>query len=161
MDDPRELEQRRQLAQVLTVANISVGQLWLRYFGSGGTVGEYEVDAYVQGLMSLPALQRDILALSANELVDELPALPRAPMSDDIELHPGAAAGNGQDARRGAAAGNGSGRGTRHGGCGRSRSGSGDVGGVRGGRGVDHRRRGHSGGGTGSDGDEHGLQDEE
>lgn len=86
MDDSTENEQRRQLAQVLGVANISVSQLWLRYFGSGGSVGEYEVDAYVQGLISLPVLQRDLLALATNELVDELPALPRAPFAEDIEL---------------------------------------------------------------------------
>lgn len=86
MDDSTENEQRRQLAQVMKIANLSVSQLWLRYFGSGGSVGEYEVDAYVQGLISLPELQRDLLALATNELVDELPALPRVPFAKDIEL---------------------------------------------------------------------------
>lgn len=86
MDDPREEEQRRQLGRVLKIANVSVGQLWLRYFGNGGSVGEYEVDAYIQGLISLPVLQRDVLAFALNELVDELPALPRAPLDSQVEL---------------------------------------------------------------------------
>lgn len=88
MEDPREEVQRRQLQRVLKIANISVGQLWLRYFGNGGSVGEYEVDAYIQGLISLPVLQRDVLAFALNELVDELPALPRAPMDSQVELRP-------------------------------------------------------------------------
>lgn len=145
MGDSRELEQRRQLAQVLKVANISVGQLWLRYFGSGGTVGDYDVDAYIQGLISLPALQRDILALSANELVDELPPLPRAPLSEDIEV------------RRSAANGTGAGRGARRGGGDSPRNGDRDG---RGSRGED-RRRDYSGGGTESDGNDDGRRDEE
>jgi hypothetical protein len=47
-------------------------------------VGEYEVDAYIQSLFSLPAGQRDLLAHAANELIDELPPLPRAPYLQDL-----------------------------------------------------------------------------
>lgn len=52
-----------------------------------GDVGEYEVEAYLQGLLSLPSLQRDLLALAANELIDELPRL-HAPYSKDLTTKP-------------------------------------------------------------------------
>ncbi len=52
--DSSEPEQRRQLQAALAAANISTSDLWLYYFGIGGSVGEYEVEAYMQGLLSLP-----------------------------------------------------------------------------------------------------------
>ncbi|RKO21620.1 hypothetical protein D7Z96_16165 [Pseudarthrobacter phenanthrenivorans] len=71
--DPHEPEQRNRLGATMTDADITVGELWLRYFGMGGSAGEYEVNAYLQGLISLPVPQRDLLAMAANELVDESP----------------------------------------------------------------------------------------
>ncbi|GAB3526787.1 hypothetical protein [Arthrobacter monumenti] len=76
-------EQRRLLLIAVRHSGISVGQLWLRYFGIGGDAGEYEVDAYLHGSYNLPALQRDLLAHAVNEMIDELPAPPRAPYSSD------------------------------------------------------------------------------
>ncbi|TDT79268.1 hypothetical protein DFO47_10564 [Arthrobacter sp. AG258] len=67
----------------MKAADISVPDLWLKYFGLSGDAGEYEVEAYLQGLLSLPPIQRDLLALAANELIDDLPR-PRAPYSDDF-----------------------------------------------------------------------------
>lgn len=67
-------------------ARLRVSELWMKYFSIGGEAGEYEVDAYLNGSFSLPALQRDILAHAANELIDELPAHPRAPYSDDVAM---------------------------------------------------------------------------
>lgn len=82
--DPNEPEQRRRLRAAMKAADITVGELWLKYFSVAGDAGEYEVEAYLQGLLSLPPLQRDLLALAANELIDELPR-PHAPYSDDLE----------------------------------------------------------------------------
>jgi hypothetical protein len=82
--DPNEPEQRRRLRSAMKAAGISVSELWLKYFGMSGDAGEYEVEAYMQGLLSLPPVQRDLLALAANELIDELPR-PRAPYSDDFD----------------------------------------------------------------------------
>jgi len=82
--DPNEPEQRRRLRSALKAADILVSELWLKYFGMSGDAGEYEVEAYLQGLLSLPPVQRDLLALAANELIDELPR-PRAPYSDDFD----------------------------------------------------------------------------
>jgi hypothetical protein len=83
--DAHEEEQSRLLREALRRAEITPGDLWLNYFSIGGTVGEYEVQAYLQGLLSLPALQRDLLACAANELIDEVPPLPRAPYLEDLQ----------------------------------------------------------------------------
>jgi hypothetical protein len=80
-----EQKQSRLLSHALTSAGINTGELWLRYFSIGGYVGEYEVDAYIQSLLSLPPYDRDLLAHAANELIDELPSRPRAPYVEDLE----------------------------------------------------------------------------
>lgn len=85
--DPNEPEQRRRLRAAIRAADVPVSELWLKYFSLSGDAGEYEVEAYLQGLLSLPAVQRDLLALAANELIDELPR-PRAPYSDDFGTGP-------------------------------------------------------------------------
>ncbi|TLM71305.1 hypothetical protein [Pseudarthrobacter sp. NamB4] len=90
--DPNEPEQRRRLRAAIKAAGISVSELWLKYFSLSGDAGEYEVEAYLQGLLSLPAVQRDLLALAANELIDDLPR-PRAPYSDDFGPEPAGADG--------------------------------------------------------------------
>lgn len=82
--DPHEPEQRRRLRAALRAADITVSELWLKYFSLSGDAGEYEVEAYLQGLLSLPAVQRDLLAMAANEMIDELPR-PHAPYSDDFD----------------------------------------------------------------------------
>jgi hypothetical protein len=91
--DPHEPEQRRRLRAAIRAADISVPELWLKYFGMSGDAGEYEVEAYLQGLLSLPPVQRDLLALAANELIDERPR-PRAPYSNDFTSKSGAAEGD-------------------------------------------------------------------
>ena len=87
--DAAEPEQRRRLREALNQAGLGVPQLWMKYFSIGGEAGEYEVDAYLNGSLSLPSLQRDILAHAANELIDELPPRLRAPYCDDEELGSG------------------------------------------------------------------------
>lgn len=85
--DPKEPEQRRMLRAAMKAAGISISELWLKYFGMSGEAGKYEVEAYLQGLLSLPPVQRDLLALAANELIDSLPR-PHAPLSDDFDRAP-------------------------------------------------------------------------
>ena len=82
--DENEEEQSRLLRHALSLAGISVGDLWLRSFSIGGNIGEYEIQAYLGQLLSLPALERNILAHAANELIDEQPSLPHAPYTDDL-----------------------------------------------------------------------------
>lgn len=88
--DLNEPEQRRKLRAALKASDVTPGELWLNYFSIGGGVGEYEVEAYLQGLLSLPPIQRDLLAMAANELIESVPRL-YAPYSDDpslAERHP-------------------------------------------------------------------------
>ncbi|MBG6216453.1 hypothetical protein IWX75_000897 [Arthrobacter sp. CAN_A6] len=85
MGSTGEEDQRLLLATAVKQAGYTVGELWLRFFAIGGRVGEYEVEAYLSGLILLPPLQRDLLAHAANELIDELPPPLRAPYSDDLE----------------------------------------------------------------------------
>ena len=82
--DTNEPEQRRRLQAALTAADIPTGDLWLNYFSIGGSVGEYEVQAYLEGMLSLPALERDLLAMAANELLTPGPVQP-APYSDELD----------------------------------------------------------------------------
>jgi Reverse transcriptase (RNA-dependent DNA polymerase) len=67
-----EHEQRRALDVGYRRAELTLEQLWVRYFALGGVAGLVEVEAYLHGVMSLPALQRDILAQAVNERLDEL-----------------------------------------------------------------------------------------
>lgn len=79
-----ESEQRRRFAESLRHADVSIEELWLRYFTLGGHAGQFEVEAYIHGAIALPALQRDILAHALNERLDELYSrAPRAPYSVD------------------------------------------------------------------------------
>ena len=64
-------------------SELTVGELWLRYFALGGVATELEVDAYLNGAIALPALQHDMLAQAINERLDEM-AAPRAPYSGDF-----------------------------------------------------------------------------
>ncbi len=65
-------EQQRTLARALRRADLSVKDLWIRYFALGGDAGELDVDGYVHGLTGLAEFQRDILAHAVNERLDEL-----------------------------------------------------------------------------------------
>ncbi|WP_216698737.1 hypothetical protein [Arthrobacter sp. H41] len=94
-----EEDQRLLLAAALKQAGYTVGDLWLRFFAIGGSIGEYEVEAYLSGLILLPALQRDLLAHAANELIGELPPPLQAPYSDDAEN--GIESGDGDRGARG------------------------------------------------------------
>ncbi|MDM7991625.1 hypothetical protein [Arthrobacter sp. zg-Y877] len=84
-----EPQQRQLLKKALDDAQLSVPEVWLQYFRFGGAAGEYEVDAYINGSLSLPLLQRDILAHAANELIDLLPPRRRAPYGADVKRTPG------------------------------------------------------------------------
>jgi hypothetical protein len=81
-----ESEQRRRFAESLRHADVSIEELWLRYFTLGGQAGQFEVEAYIHGAMALPPLQRDVLAHALNERLDELySAASRAPYSQPLD----------------------------------------------------------------------------
>ncbi len=81
---PYAEEQRALTLVALADSGFSIGEAWLHYFSLGGAVDEYEVEAYLEGLMPMPPLECDVLALAVNELIDGLPPRKRAPFSDDL-----------------------------------------------------------------------------
>lgn len=74
-------DQQRLTRQAIDEAGLSVAQVWLRYFSLTGNAGEYEIDAYLNGLLSLPPLQRDLVSHAVNELIDGMPRARKAPYS--------------------------------------------------------------------------------
>ncbi|WP_218130770.1 hypothetical protein [Lentzea albidocapillata] len=71
--------QLHALSRAFSRAGLTPEQLWMRYFALGGAAGLMEVEAYLHGLMPLPALQRDMLAHAINERFDELNQPHRVP----------------------------------------------------------------------------------
>jgi hypothetical protein len=65
-------------------ADLTLEQLWMRYFGIGGDADLMDVDGYLAGLTSLPEGQRDVLAHAVNERLDELVARYRVPYTRAI-----------------------------------------------------------------------------
>lgn len=74
-------DDRRAIDQARLRADLSVDQLWLRYFELGGVAGLVEVEAFLQRLMPLSGYQHDVLVHAVNErlvevgLVGDLPYL--------------------------------------------------------------------------------------
>jgi serine/threonine protein phosphatase PrpC len=79
-----EDEQRRALGVGYRRAELTLEQLWLRYFALGGIAGLVEVEAYLHGLLPLPPVQRDLLAQAVNERLDELTWRHRVPYSRSV-----------------------------------------------------------------------------
>jgi hypothetical protein len=75
---------RRTLVSAFREANLPLEQLWLRYFALGGEAGLTEIDAYLNGLLPLPALQHDVLAQALNERLDELVGSGRAAYTHQV-----------------------------------------------------------------------------
>jgi hypothetical protein len=78
--DPAE-DQQQTLARAFQRAQLTVDELWTRYFALGGDAGLLDVDAYLHGLVILPKGQRDVLAHAVNERLDELTWADRASYS--------------------------------------------------------------------------------
>ncbi|WP_104168003.1 hypothetical protein [Arthrobacter sp. SX1312] len=59
-------------------AELTAGDLWLHYFSIGGYLTEFELDAYLHGMLPIPQGEGNTVALALNELIDDLPRRPRA-----------------------------------------------------------------------------------
>lgn len=81
----RSTEQRLLTTRAIHEADLTVADVWVRYFSFSSAVAEYEVHAYLQGLINLPRLQRDLIAQAVNELIDEQPDPRRAPSYADLD----------------------------------------------------------------------------
>ncbi|MFI7672317.1 PP2C family protein-serine/threonine phosphatase [Actinophytocola sp. NPDC049390] len=73
--------QQRSFAHAVRHARLPIDKLWLDYFALGGEAGPLEVEAYYHGLTELTAAQRDMLAHTVNEWLDELSGNHRATYS--------------------------------------------------------------------------------
>lgn len=74
-----EQAQLQALKAAVERADLTVEQVWVRYFALGGEAGPVEIEAHLQGLMVLPPLQGDVLAQAINERLDELAGTNRVP----------------------------------------------------------------------------------
>ena len=53
-------------------ADLPLRHVWDHFINMGGIIDEVEVDAYLHGLIFLPAPERDCVAQAVNELLDDL-----------------------------------------------------------------------------------------
>jgi Stage II sporulation protein E (SpoIIE) len=81
---PAEDEQDRAARAAYETAGLTLEELWVRYFGMGGTADLLELDAHLQGLVRLPAGERTVLAHALNERLDELVAQRRVPYGSAV-----------------------------------------------------------------------------
>ncbi|MBG6224928.1 hypothetical protein IWX63_001490 [Arthrobacter sp. CAN_A2] len=79
----------------LAEGNLSIDDVWVRYYGLGGEISAFELQAYLAGLLSLPPSERNLLAEATNELLELTPVQFRVPVDADD-----AAAQQGGDSRR-------------------------------------------------------------
>jgi hypothetical protein len=69
--DAEELQDIRYVNACLGFYNISVGELWLRYFRMGGVAREYEVDEHLRGARTIAKPQRELLRMALTEAIGE------------------------------------------------------------------------------------------
>jgi hypothetical protein len=70
--DDSDEARRARITDVMGRGHIKAHQLWLYYFSMGGNVDELEVSAYLHGLMPLPAVDQDLLALAVAEMYADI-----------------------------------------------------------------------------------------
>ncbi|RZU31565.1 PP2C family protein-serine/threonine phosphatase [Blastococcus saxobsidens] len=76
--------QRSAVTAGFSRAELTLEQLWVRYFALGGTADLTDLDAYLHGLSTLPDAQCDLLAHAVNERLDELFTRHRVPYTRAI-----------------------------------------------------------------------------
>lgn len=81
-DDDQQL---KELRRALPLAQLSVGELWLKYFALGGSAGQFEIEAYLFVAHELPVLERDLVAQALNEHFMDLSLDIRVPYSFGVD----------------------------------------------------------------------------
>ncbi|WP_394250707.1 hypothetical protein [Arthrobacter pityocampae] len=92
-------DQRRRTLHAIHCSGLNVQNVWIRYFSLTGNVSEFEIDAYLNGAITLTALDPDLVSHAVNELITETPPPPAAPYSDHSEDPGVMAALSGQENR--------------------------------------------------------------
>jgi hypothetical protein len=67
------------LVEALSCADLTLGELWLRYLALAGTGDRLEVEGYLLALMTMDHDEHDLLAAAVNDWLDELGCPVRAP----------------------------------------------------------------------------------
>ena len=83
---PRALHQLMECARIR--AELSVEDLWWRYVALGGTDEAFDLDAHLQGILSLHPSQQNVLAHALNEALGELHRthlVPLSPLGDGVD----------------------------------------------------------------------------
>ncbi|RJT74886.1 GAF domain-containing protein [Arthrobacter cheniae] len=65
------------MREVLSVTGLALEDVWISYYGMGGLVSRFELEAYLAGLLVLGEEQCDILADATNDLLSEVGAKDR------------------------------------------------------------------------------------
>jgi hypothetical protein len=60
-------EQRQDFVRMILQEDLDLHDVWLEYFAMSGSASEEEVALYTVGVVMLPQVQRDLLALAAQE----------------------------------------------------------------------------------------------
>lgn len=66
-------------------AGLEPVQLWIAYFARGGNLSQIEMEAYLLGVLEISALERDVLALTVNEVLQDTTSRYRVPYSVDAQ----------------------------------------------------------------------------
>ncbi|WP_181036306.1 GAF domain-containing protein [Arthrobacter sp. B1805] len=61
--------QVEQLREVLSATGLTLEDIWVSYYGRGGAVSRFELEAYLSGMFELQDIECDILADATNELL--------------------------------------------------------------------------------------------
>ena len=78
-------DRHRPMEAARVRAELSVQELWLRSIALGGSSDPFDVDGYLQGMISLDTLQQDILAEAVNEGLEERYRSSRVPLSTPVD----------------------------------------------------------------------------
>lgn len=79
--EPVAENQRLRTLDAMRRMGLDVQGVWLYYFAIGGNVDEFELDAYLHGMIPLTPLDRNMVAHAVNEMISDIPR-PAAPYDD-------------------------------------------------------------------------------
>lgn len=83
-EDQIAREQAHSTRRAMKQAELGLDQVWWHYFSLGGEVGALELEAYLHQALSIPRLERDVLAHAVNELANFAPKL-RVPYAFELD----------------------------------------------------------------------------
>lgn len=64
--------QHERTYEALACSGLTLGEVVQHYLNMGGSMDEFEVDAYLNGLMPFSAQERDCVSQAVNELIDDM-----------------------------------------------------------------------------------------